>query len=90
MEVKCQRIGLSTNQIAETEAMLCRVISDIAGIFRSVGGQSRSLVAGKLGQNEVQSNDYVTTLYHVIIDARGTEAKTTSYFIIFLDELCNV
>ena len=46
MEVKCQRNGLSTNQIAETEAMSCRVISDMAGIFRSVGGQSPSVTGG--------------------------------------------
>ena len=83
MEVKCQRNRLSTNQIAETDAMLCRVISDMAGIFRSVGGQSRSLVVGKLGQNQVQSNNYVATSYYLIIDARGTEAKITSYFINF-------
>ena len=84
MEVKCQRNGLSTNQIAETEAMLCRVISDMAGIFRSVGGQSRSLVACKFGQNQVQSNNYVTTWYYLVIDARNTEDKTTSFFFIFL------
>ena len=83
MEVKCQCNGLSTNQIAETEAMSCRVISHMAGIFPSVGGQSWSLVAGKFGQNQVQSNNYVTTLYYLIIDALGTEAKTTSYFINF-------
>ena len=57
MEVKCQCNGLSTNQIAETEAMSRRVISEMVGIFRSVGGQSRSFVAGKFGQNQVQSNN---------------------------------
>ena len=83
MEVKCQRNGLSTNQIAETEVMSRRVISDMVGIFRSVGGQSRSLVACKFGQNQVQSNNYVTTWYYLIIDARNTEDKTTSFFFNF-------
>ena len=80
MEVKHQRNGLSTNQIAETEAMSWWVISDMVGIFRSVGGQSPSLVACKFGQNQVQSNNYVPIWYYLIIDARNTEDKTTSFF----------
>ena len=83
MEVKCPHNGLSTNQIAETEAMSCRVILVMAGIFRSVGGQSRSLVAHKFGQNEVLCNNYVTIWNHFIIDQRSTEAKTAIFLIDF-------